>query len=130
MIRVPVAVAVALTLSLFLAACGSPETPATEKAQPAEPRAAEPVPSLPNDAPPQEEAELADGGPIAISDRRCSDAADPKIVARLVERCIAVSPATRPPCNAANPCAMIVEEIERSCAQYGPGEAKPAECVA
>ena len=49
---------------------------------------------------------------------------------RLVERCIAVSPATRPPCNSANPCALIQGEIDRSCAMYGPDEAKPKECGA
>ncbi|MFE9085107.1 hypothetical protein ACQKKG_16085 [Brevundimonas sp. NPDC003935] len=47
---------------------------------------------------------------------------------RLVERCIAVSPATRPPCNSANPCDMIQGEIDRSCAMYGPDETKPKEC--
>ena len=49
---------------------------------------------------------------------------------RLVERCIEVSPATRPPCNSANPCDMIQGEIDRSCAMYGPDEAKPKECAA
>ncbi|WP_292084624.1 MULTISPECIES: hypothetical protein [unclassified Brevundimonas] len=49
---------------------------------------------------------------------------------RLVERCIAVSPATRPPCNSANPCDMIQGEIDRSCAMYGPDETKPKECGA
>ncbi|PQZ76327.1 MULTISPECIES: hypothetical protein [unclassified Brevundimonas] len=48
---------------------------------------------------------------------------------RLVERCIAVSPATRPPCNSANPCDMIQGEIDRSCAMYGADEAKPKECA-
>ena len=48
---------------------------------------------------------------------------------RLVERCIAVSPATRPPCNSANPCDMIQGEIDRSCARYGADEAKPKECA-
>lgn len=49
---------------------------------------------------------------------------------RLVERCIRVSPATRPPCNSANPCALIQDEIDRSCAMYGPDETKPKECAA
>ena len=48
---------------------------------------------------------------------------------RLVERCIMVSPATHPPCNAANSCQMIQGEIDRSCAMYGPEEKKPAECT-
>ncbi len=49
---------------------------------------------------------------------------------RLVERCIMVSPATHPPCNAANTCQMIQGEIDRSCAMYGPDETKPKECAA
>ena len=49
---------------------------------------------------------------------------------RLVERCIMVSPATHPPCNTANSCQMIQDEIDRSCAMYGPEEKKPAECAA
>jgi len=48
----------------------------------------------------------------------------------LVTRCIAVSPATRPPCNTANPCALIQGEIDRACAMYGPDEQKPKECAA
>jgi uncharacterized protein len=34
---------------------------------------------------------------------------------RLVRQCLNVSPATRPPCNVANSCAMIQSEIERGC---------------
>ncbi|ESQ94407.1 hypothetical protein [Asticcacaulis benevestitus] len=49
---------------------------------------------------------------------------------RLVKRCIMVSPATHPPCNTSNPCDMIQDEIDRSCAMYGPEEKKPAECTA
>ena len=49
---------------------------------------------------------------------------------RLVDRCIAVSPATRPPCNVANPCEMIQGEIDRSCEMYAAGETRPAECGA
>ncbi len=49
---------------------------------------------------------------------------------RLVQRCIMVSPATHPPCNAANSCQMIQDEIDRACAMYGPDEKKPAECMA
>lgn len=35
--------------------------------------------------------------------------------AMLVQRCIEVSPATRPPCNATNSCALIRGEIRRGC---------------
>lgn len=38
----------------------------------------------------------------------------------LVRRCLAVSPATHPPCNALNPCALIRSEIARSCALIEP----------
>ncbi|HTW69405.1 MAG TPA: hypothetical protein VME47_05930 [Acetobacteraceae bacterium] len=34
----------------------------------------------------------------------------------LVDRCLQVSPATHPPCNALNPCDLIIDEIRRSCA--------------
>lgn len=37
---------------------------------------------------------------------------------RRAEVCRAVSPATRPPCDVANSCAMIDEEIARSCALF------------
>ncbi|TMJ17160.1 MAG: hypothetical protein E6G94_02320 [Alphaproteobacteria bacterium] len=37
----------------------------------------------------------------------------------LVSRCIQVSPATHPPCNSANPCKLIRNEIVRSCATPG-----------
>jgi hypothetical protein len=32
-----------------------------------------------------------------------------------VEQCIEVSPATHPPCNADNPCELIISEIKRGC---------------
>ena len=31
-----------------------------------------------------------------------------------IARCVQVSPATHPPCNAANPCSLIKDEIERA----------------
>jgi hypothetical protein len=34
----------------------------------------------------------------------------------LVDRCLEVSPATHPPCNALNPCDLIIDEIRRGCA--------------
>ncbi|MEZ0495930.1 hypothetical protein ACAX61_06475 [Sphingomonas sp. IW22] len=45
---------------------------------------------------------------------------------RLVEQCRMVSPATHPPCNAANSCAMIRDEIARSCELFR--NDPPAEC--
>ena len=46
--------------------------------------------------------------------------------ARRVAICRNVSPATHPPCNAANSCAMIEDEIARSCALFdGDGQPMP-----
>jgi hypothetical protein len=35
---------------------------------------------------------------------------------RYVAMCLQVSPATHPPCNFENPCALIIDEIKRGCA--------------
>jgi aminopeptidase N len=40
---------------------------------------------------------------------------------QLVNECLQVSPATHPPCNAQNSCAMIVDEIKRGCGLIGQG---------
>ena len=63
-------------------------------------------------------------GPVTCNDQRGEAEA-----VRLVERCRAVSPATRPPCHADNPCRLIEDEIARSCAGYDAGTA-PAACAA
>lgn len=59
----------------------------------------------------------------------CREERGQELAEALVQRCIAVSPATRPPCNVANPCVMIEAEIKRGCDFFGPNE-KPAECAA
>lgn len=115
-----------VAVTALMAACQQPaETPAAE---PAGIDAAPPV--MPADAPPQEEVDPAlaaapPGEPVS-----CLEQAGPAASARLVERCIAVSPATRPPCNAANPCEMIQGEIDRACGMYAPGETRPEQCGA
>lgn len=47
---------------------------------------------------------------------------------RLVARCIEVSPATHPPCNAANSCEMIEAEIQRGCDLLNTAQ-RPAFCA-
>lgn len=90
---------------------------------------------MPADAPPQEDegpdADVPATSPAAgeVVSARCSDTLGATQADVLVKRCIAVSPATHPPCNAANPCALIQGEIDRACGQYGPNEEKPAECT-
>lgn len=108
-------------LAAPLAAC-QPRPEATAPA-PSAPQAREPEARLP------EGPEMAPR-PVALDERPCRESLGEAASARLVERCIAVSPATRPPCNAANPCDLIQGEIDRSCAMYGPDEQKPKECAA
>ena len=131
MVRVPAALALIGLMALSLAACGSPEaTPAAEETTAAEP-AVEQTPVMPEDAPPQEEEAAApEGELLGAADRTCTDSIGAAAATRLAERCTMVSPATHPPCNPDNACALIQDEIDRACGQYGPGETKPAECAA
>lgn len=69
------------------------------------------------------------GTTLAGGSAACQDEAGPKQAARYVRDCIAVSPATHPPCNAQNPCALILDEIKRGCAILGAGP-QPARCRA
>lgn len=47
--------------------------------------------------------------PAGLADIPCRDSIGEAASAGLVERCIAAGPATRPPCNALNPCPIHVE---------------------
>ncbi|MEJ0060925.1 MAG: hypothetical protein WDM79_15695 [Terricaulis sp.] len=49
----------------------------------------------------------------------CASERDAAAVSLLVEQCKQVSPATHPPCNADNTCAMIEGEIARACGLLG-----------
>ncbi len=130
MVRVPPALALISLMALSLAACGSPEAPATpEQTAVAEPIAEQP-PVMPDDAPPQEEEAAPESENLGAADRTCTDSIGEAAAVRLAERCTMVSPASHPPCNPANACALIQDEIDRSCAMYGPGETKPEECAA
>lgn len=127
---------IALAAGLALAACGDPKPAETgPESLAADTAAVEQSAVMPEDAPPQEEAMSEADSPATNyasgedAPGPCSDTLGNAQAASLVRRCIVVSPATHPPCNAANPCAMIQDEIDRSCAMYGPGEDKPAECA-
>ena len=114
-----------LAVTAMVAGCERPAQPAAE-----EPAAAVAAPEMPVDAPPQEEVDPAVamapvGAPVSCQNDIGQVAAE-----RLASRCTMVSPASHPPCNPANPCEMIQDEIDRSCDQYAAGEAKPAECAA
>lgn len=54
---------------------------------------------------------------MLVADPRSCSATFGNAQARvLVDRCLEVSPATHPPCNALNPCGLIIDEIRRGCA--------------
>lgn len=115
-----------LAVTTLVSACERPAEAPTAGPDPA----AAPAPEMPADAPPQEEvdpavAQAPVGAPVS-----CLNDVGQIAAQRLVDRCIAVSPATHPPCNVANPCEMIEGEIERSCEMYTAGDTKPAECAA
>jgi hypothetical protein len=47
--------------------------------------------------------------------RSCRDEVGTAKARTYVAQCIVVSPATHPPCNDSNPCALIIDEIVRGC---------------
>ena len=54
-------------------------------------------------------------GDAGAAERSCRDELGAQRAAQLVRQCRMVSPATHPPCNAANSCRMIEDEILRGC---------------
>ncbi len=71
------------------------------------------------------------GNPRGISpygsDASCNQSVGPERANRMVQDCLAVSPATHPPCNAQNSCSLIIDEIKRGCSLLQPRSA-PAFC--
>lgn len=106
-------------LALFLtSACNGP-APAPDAA-----------PSNTVQATPVERARTAPAAtPVAAGQTRsCAAELGAAAAAKRVELCRNVSPATRPPCNAANSCALIEDEIARSCALFDGDGAPMAGC--
>ena len=65
--------------------------------------------------------------PVAANELiSCADEIGATAAEKRAKVCLSVSPATHPPCNTANSCAMIEDEIARSCALFdGQGPAMP-----
>lgn len=109
------------SLTLALAACGGPADRQAGAPEPAEtPRPATdsvaraaPLPSTP----------AATDEPRSCAVEIGRQAAD-----RRTQLCRTLSPATHPPCNVANSCAMIDDEIARSCALLNRAGSPPADC--
>jgi hypothetical protein len=60
---------------------------------------------------------LKQGG--GAGDVSCEKSIGKKEARKLVDLCLQISPATHPPCNVANSCVLIKEEIRRSCELAG-----------
>jgi hypothetical protein len=98
-----------MTIALLaLAACGSPSpTPDNQGAAPAAAESASANAAQPDKAPVPQSTQ-ADMSPLSCTAEIGAAAAE-----RRVKLCISVSPATHPPCNAANSCAIIEDEMAR-----------------
>jgi uncharacterized protein len=68
------------------------------------------------------------GGAPAPAQASCAASVGAEQAAIYVRQCTDVSPATHPPCNASNACALIISEIRRGCGMIGAGA--PAFCAA
>jgi hypothetical protein len=125
----PRAAALALVLALALTACSgktasdaASETPdtammASESLDSAVLAANAPEASDATASPPAEDAL-----PAARETLTCSSQRGEGTAWQLARTCREVSPATHPPCNPLNSCAMIEGEIARSCAVFDDGE--------
>ncbi|WP_417231829.1 hypothetical protein [Brevundimonas sp.] len=111
---------------LILSACDKPGENPVDAVE----VAPAPTTVMPADAPPQEEVDPGLSPVAAGVEGSCLSEVGAAAAARLVERCIQVSPATHPPCNVQNSCALIQSEIDRSCALLGPDAPRPPECTA
>lgn len=57
----------------------------------------------------------------SVADASCRAEVGAAKAKTYVSHCLQVSPATRPPCNAANDCALIISEVNRGCRLIGRG---------
>lgn len=51
----------------------------------------------------------------SAADMSCAQQLGQQRATLMAQQCRQVSPATHPPCNAANSCAMVIDELERGC---------------
>lgn len=111
---------VLLASLLALGACNSPDTLSANASMKVEPQPSRTavLPAQVSQAAPKPAATKADAD---AAPRSCAAEIGTAAAAERVEICRSVSPATHPPCNAANSCAMIEDEIARSCALFDAG---------
>lgn len=116
---------------VLLAGCGGsksePSSPAASGTTVSESATSGPAPAATlagSDAPLPGQTAAAPTSPLS-----CAADIGETAARRLVAQCRAVSPATHPPCNAANSCAMIRNEVARGCAILGEDAATTPECA-
>jgi hypothetical protein len=61
------------------------------------------------------DAGAAQPAPGMPTNEACSTSAGTAKADEYVKQCLAVTAATHPPCNAANACELMIEEIRRGC---------------
>lgn len=116
---------------MLLAGCGSADQPATAAtpgagASPAAVAAGPEAAATPAAMASPASAKASPAAPLPLT---CAAEIGATAAARRVAICRDVSPATHPPCNAANSCAMIDDEIARSCALFDGKGAPMAGCT-
>jgi len=123
-----------LTTALLLAACGSGSEPApvATNSEPAATMAAMPAESPIGDetGAPAAKTNAPAKAAKPMQPISCTAELGKAKAAKLVQQCIRLSPASHPPCNAENSCAMIEGEIARSCAVLGSNLKGEAACGA
>jgi hypothetical protein len=119
---------------LLLAACGTPKTQDGGATNATAADNATPVVNAPApaDAPSPVASASASASPIPVATGivSCDAEAGARAAKVLVQQCLSVSPATHPPCNAQNSCAMIRSEITRACSVIDDGGAPVDGCIA
>ncbi|WP_230483932.1 hypothetical protein [Sphingomonas sp. Leaf21] len=115
------------SLLLPLAACGSDGSPTRNDAAAVTDMATPATTARPEGAASPAPIKTA-ASPAPVGILSCSAERGQAAAQRLVKICTSVSPATHPPCNAVNSCAIIEDEIARSCALIGDDAATTPGC--
>lgn len=66
--------------------------------------------------------------PANAGEKSCTEEAGKRQAEMLVKWYRNVSPATHPPCNAANSCGLVIDEIKRGCAFLKNEKSSPYYC--
>ncbi len=107
-----------------LVACSPHDKKPADKGPPPVSASAEAVASMESGS----DAVSSISSPVALGPISCASEIGNRAAEKRAQICIQVSPATHPPCNVANSCAMIEDEIARSCALFDGQSAPMPQC--